>query len=135
MARRPSTASVAGVSLPPIIIERSGSLQPLSVLGSPSFLSFNNLRMPSRTVSLNALTDLGSSEDAAKMDSEADELFTMNSVAQVKEVQRRLRYGPLANERSVFLPPISRNDADAKQEELRLMVGYVPAHDSHSRKL
>ncbi|KAF9654215.1 hypothetical protein BDM02DRAFT_3182042 [Thelephora ganbajun] len=64
------------------------------------------MRLPGRTVSLNALTNLDSSEEAAKVDNEADELFTRNSVVQVKEIQRRLR-----------------NDVDAKQEELRLMVG------------
>jgi len=65
------------------------------------------------------------------MDSETDELFTRNSVAQVKEIQRRLRYGQMTRQCSmhshVRLP---RNDADAKQEELRLMVGYVPTHSS-----
>jgi len=65
------------------------------------------------------------------MDSEADELFTRNSVAQVKEIQRRLRCGQFMRQRSmhshVRLP---RNDADAKQEELRLMVGYVPTRSS-----
>ena len=127
MARRPSAASMAKVPLSPITIERANSLQPLSVLGSPSFLSFNNMRLPSRTVPLNALTDLGSSEETAKMDSEADELFTRNSVGQVKEIQRRLRYGKPTNQRSACSHVrFSRNDADAKQEELRLMVGYVP---------
>ena len=80
--------------LSPIVIERSNSLQPLSVLGSPGFLSFNNMRLPSRTVSLGALTNPGLSEEAAKVDSEANELFTMNSVVQVKEIQRRLRCDP-----------------------------------------
>lgn len=93
MARRPSAASVATGSLSPIIMERSNSLQPLSVLGSPGFLSLNNMRLPSRTISLGALVNPGSSEEAAKVDIEANELFTRNSVAQVKEIQRRLRYG------------------------------------------
>ena len=97
MARRPSVASVATV-LPPITMDRSNSLQPLSILGSPSFLSFNNVRSPTRTVSLNALTNMGSSEEMARIDGEADELFTRNSIAQVKEVQRRLRYGQSANQ-------------------------------------
>ena len=91
MARRPSVASAAAVPLSPITIDRSNSLQPLSVLGSPSFLSFNNMRIPPRTVSLNVLINTGSSEEEAKMDTEADELFTKNSVAQVKDIQRRLR--------------------------------------------
>ena len=102
MARRPSIASVSTVPLSPIAIDRSVSLQPLSVLGSPSFLSFNNMRIPSRTVSLNVLANPGSSEETAKMDDEADELFTRNSVVQVKEIQRRLRYGQLANWRSAY---------------------------------
>jgi hypothetical protein len=89
--------------LSPITIERSISLQPLSVLGSPSFLSFNNMRLPSRTVSLNALTNLGSLEEEARIDSEADELFTRNSVAQVKEVQRRLRYAQSTNQHFGYL--------------------------------
>ena len=132
MARRPSVAPIATVPLSPIVIERSSSLQPLSVLESPSFLSFNNMRLPSRTVSLNALTNLGSSEETAKMDSEADDLFTRNSVAQVREIQRRLRYGQFTNQYfGCSQHATSRNDADAKQEELRLMVGYVPAHVSH----
>jgi len=96
MARRPSVASVARVP-PPITIDRSNSLQPLSVLGSPTFLSFNNMRSPTRTVSLNAPINMGSSEEMAKIDDEADELFTRNSVAQVKEVQRRLRHSQSAN--------------------------------------
>lgn len=97
MARRPSAASVTRVP-PPITIDRSNSLQPLSVLGSPTFLSFNNMRSPTRTVSLNTLINMGSSEEMAKIDGEADELFTKNSVAQVKEVQRRLRHGQSANQ-------------------------------------
>ena len=97
MARRPSAASVAPVP-PPITIDRSNSLQPLSVLGSPNFLSFNNVRSPTRAVSLNALINMGSSEEMAKIDGEADEMFTRNSVAQVKEVQRRLRHGQSTNQ-------------------------------------
>jgi len=130
MARRPSVASMAKAPLPPITLERSTSLQPLSVLGSPSFLSFNNMRSPSRTVSLNV--NPGSSEEAARIDGEADELFARNSVAQVKEIQRRLRYGQSAKQPfGYFTCAASRNDADAKQEELRLMVGYVPVYGSH----
>lgn len=102
MARRPSIASVATAPLSPITVDRSVSLQPLSVLGSPSFLSFNNVRFPSRSVSLVVPTNLGSSEEAAKMDSEADELFTRNSVVQVKEIQRRLRYGQPMNQCSKY---------------------------------
>ena len=98
MTRRASAASMATGPLSPIIIERSNSLQPLSVLGSPGFLSFNSMRLPSRTVSLGALTNPGSSEEAAKVDSETNELFTRNSVAQVKEIQRRLRYDKSANQ-------------------------------------
>lgn len=99
MARRLSVASMATAPLSPITIERTSSLQPLSVLGSPSFLSFNSMRLPSRIVSLNAPANLGSAEEAAKMDSESDELFTRNSVAQVKEIQRRLRYGQSMGQR------------------------------------
>ena len=106
MTRRPSAASVTTVSLSPIIVERSNSLQPLSVLGSPGFLSFNNMRLPSRTVSLGAPTNQGSSEEAEKVDSEANELFTMNSVAQVKEIQRRLRYDQSVNQRIGYLPAL-----------------------------
>lgn len=103
MARRPSAASMTTGPPSPIIVERSNSLQPLSVLGSPGFLSFNNMRLPSRTVSLGALTNPGSSEEAAKVDSEANELFTRNSVAQVKEIQRRLRYNQSANREVGYL--------------------------------
>lgn len=99
MARRPSVASMATVPLSPTTIERTNSLQPLSILGSPSFLSFNNMRLPSRTVSLTVPANLGSPEEVAKMDSESDELFTRNSVAQIKEIQRRLRYGHPTNQR------------------------------------
>ena len=101
MARRPSVASMATVPMSPVTIERANSLQPLSILGSPSFLSFNNMRLPSRAVSLTvpATANLGSPEEVAKMDSESDELFTRNSVAQVKEIQRRLRYGHPTNQR------------------------------------
>ena len=98
MARRPSVASMATVPLSPITIERATSLQPLSILGSPSFLSFNNMRLPSRTVSLTVPANLGSPEEVAKMDSESDELFTRNSVAQVKDIQMRLRYGQPTNQ-------------------------------------
>ena len=93
MARRPSVASMAAAPLSPMAIERSRSLQPLSVLGSPTFLSFNSMRLPSQSVVLNAPIDTTLAEEAARMDNEADELFMRNSVVQVKEIQRRLRYG------------------------------------------
>jgi hypothetical protein len=81
---------------------------------------------------LSALTNPGSSEAAAKVDSEADELFTRNSVAQVKEIQRRLRYTRPTDESTYWMLTCatSRNDADAKQEELRLMVGCVLTRSS-----
>lgn len=102
MARRPSAASKAPVPLSPIITERSNSLQPLSVLGSPSFLSLSNVRLPSRTVSLSAFNNPGPPEEAEKLESEVLELFTRNSVVQVKEIQRRLRYGHPTNQRAGY---------------------------------
>lgn len=55
-----------------------------------------------------------------------DDLFTKHTVAEVKVIQRRLRSVLLEyslNANSIFFS--TRADADAKQEELRLMVGCV----------
>lgn len=61
-----------------------------------------------------------------------DELFTKHTISELKAIQQRLRYpslnltfpARLLNQR-LFLFVIYSADADAKQEELRLMVGCV----------
>src|SRR6266404_7103553 len=56
-----------------------------------------------------------------------DELFRKFSVSEVKQVHQRLLcvLSILASGFCVLMPVCDRSDADAKQEELRLMVGCV----------
>ncbi|GJE85819.1 vacuolar protein sorting-associated family 51 protein [Phanerochaete sordida] len=102
MARRPSTVSLSSVGsgsgLPKL-----AQLPPLPGLPSRPSRSLSNGTPPiSRKASVNAAQiDFRSGENW-----DPDDLFTRHTVAEVKVIQQRLRA-----------------DADAKQEELRLMVG------------
>lgn len=55
-----------------------------------------------------------------------DELFSKYSVAEVKAVQKRLKCAVNYSSPATANHVPDRADADAKQEELRLMVGLVP---------
>jgi hypothetical protein len=89
MHRRPSAASTNSLASS----SHGQSLQPLSVLGSPNFISLANgkLRSPpirSESISLHALLD--PPQENAEINREADELFTKYSVSEIKNTQRRL---------------------------------------------
>lgn len=60
-----------------------------------------------------------------RLNVDPDELFTRHTIAEVRTVQHRLRYYHFNDLRTVGLISHHRTDADAKQEELRLMVGCV----------
>ena len=64
---------------------------------------------------------------------DADDLFTQYTVAEVKSVQKQLRRVMLVllDRRDVQPSTKFRADADAKQEELRLMVGYAELYLYH----
>ncbi|KAI0095095.1 hypothetical protein BDY19DRAFT_988865 [Irpex rosettiformis] len=101
MSRRPSVASLSSIG--------SGLMKPISlptVSESRSKTSQSNgsLVAPSRSVSLSANLEAILERNPDSWD--PDELFTKHIIAEVKTIQQRLR-----------------GDADAKQEELRLMVG------------
>ncbi|KAI0045223.1 hypothetical protein FA95DRAFT_1495802 [Auriscalpium vulgare] len=100
MARRPSVVSVSSAAststLPHHAKSPSISTSPLQTFKTPTS------PWPHRTVSLSAISKSGPSGDSV----DPDELFTKFTVAEVRTVHNRL----IA-------------DADAKQEELRLMVG------------
>ncbi|KAI0347787.1 hypothetical protein BDW22DRAFT_1319545 [Trametopsis cervina] len=103
MSRRPSVASLSSIG--------SGLLKPISLptvseTGTRPQRSFSNgsLVTPSRSVSYTGNLDTVIERNSDGWD--PDELFTKHTVAEVKAIQHRLRA-----------------DADAKQEELRLMVG------------
>jgi hypothetical protein len=81
MYRRPSVASSPASNVM--------SLQPLSILESPNFVSLNGRLPISRTVSL--LAEVERPQANLATDLEADELFTKHSVSEVKNIQRRLR--------------------------------------------
>ncbi|KAF8560033.1 hypothetical protein OG21DRAFT_1401009 [Imleria badia] len=95
MARRPSTVSVASLasSRPP--------LQPSRSPGAASVLSPSASKVPR---SISGLTNSKSQDNV--VDIEPDELFAKYTIAEVKTRQAQLR-----------------SDAEAKQEDLRIMVG------------
>jgi hypothetical protein len=76
---------------------------------------------PSRSSSLSNVFDLDNGRRASP---DPDRLFTKHTISEVKVIQQRLRYvtTPFSNAvgQSDLYP---RTDADAKQEELRVMVG------------
>jgi len=75
-----------------------------------------------RSISLSNVLDVN---DGPNANLDPDRLFTRHTISEVKVIQQRLRYvsipAPLllANQVSIRF----RADADAKQEELRVMVG------------
>lgn len=113
MARRPSTVSLSsvgsGTGLPKL-----AQLPPLPSFPSRSSKTYPNGSPPvSRKGSVNAAPlELGSGGTW-----DPDELFAKHTVAEVKVIQQRLRA-----------------DADAKQEELRLMVGAGNAIETYCRR-
>ena len=62
-------------------------------------------------------------EDISRL--ESDELFTRYTVAEVKMIAARLRCAFFRPSNPHELTRALRAEAEAKQEELRLMVGYV----------
>jgi hypothetical protein len=125
MARRPSTIAFSSPS------SSSSPLQPSSKL-SPQLSPLQGFRTPtspwpprgiSRSVFPQHLTP-PALEDP-------DELFTKFTVSEVKQVHNRLLYALSIFASTSFCvhskPVCNRSDADAKQEELRLMVGCVDA--------
>ncbi|KDQ63279.1 hypothetical protein JAAARDRAFT_188871 [Jaapia argillacea MUCL 33604] len=104
MARRPSATSIGSLASP------AASLKALPNLSQPVTLSVdprtNGQGYPSpRSAAHSSRSLLGTLENNVD-DVDPDELFTRHTVAEVKWYQQRLRA-----------------DAEAKQEELRLMVG------------
>ncbi|KAH9932407.1 hypothetical protein B0H21DRAFT_780985 [Amylocystis lapponica] len=103
MARRPSTVSMSSLASSTL------SPKPAHSVASPETTS-NGARstvwLPPRSVSLSSKLDTIVAQNGFSNVLEPDELFIKYTVSEVKAVQRRLR-----------------TDADAKQEELRLMVG------------
>ncbi|KAK7695274.1 hypothetical protein QCA50_002464 [Cerrena zonata] len=105
MARRPSTATLSSInsssSLPKLTqfpsISQSLSQTSKASGSSPTW-------PPSRTVSGIGRIDATLQQDGSTVD--PDELFVRHTVTEVKAIQHKFR-----------------NDADAKQQELRLMVG------------
>ncbi|OBZ79452.1 hypothetical protein A0H81_01207 [Grifola frondosa] len=103
MARRPSTVSLG--SLPDITLRSVSNLAGPSSNGSTGIIEGHVKSLPRSTSSSTKLNGFAG-PDGSTNEIDPDELFTKHTVSEVKAIQRRLR-----------------NNADAKQEELRLMVG------------
>ncbi|KAH8099342.1 hypothetical protein BXZ70DRAFT_1030293 [Cristinia sonorae] len=113
MARRPSTVSLSSVSsstttgifklaqLPPPVSRSFSQSSNGSANGATQWL-------PIRKASLNVTMPAVIEQSGDSSVSDTDALFTKHTVQEVKAIQQRFRA-----------------DADAKQQELRLMVGYV----------
>lgn len=82
------------------------------------------------------LSSLSISNLSTQDDVDPDQLFTKHSVSEVKFIQHRLRYrlGTMVCE-YILTDLRCRAEADAKQEELRLMVGCVDRHTHASVSL
>lgn len=71
------------------------------------------------------LSTIPSQNSETSLEREADELFAHKTIAEVKIVQTQLRYLVNLNMEHAYDEIVTRSDAEAKQEELRLMVGLV----------
>ncbi|KAL6310178.1 hypothetical protein BKA93DRAFT_814474 [Sparassis latifolia] len=105
MSPRPSAMSVGSSSSPTPFLKAVLSSPDVTLRGHKSKVN-GQQRPPSRSVSLSAQLDAFVNQNEVSGPLNPDELFAKYSVAEMKAVQQRLRA-----------------DADAKQEELRLMVG------------
>ncbi|EIM92224.1 uncharacterized protein STEHIDRAFT_89072 [Stereum hirsutum FP-91666 SS1] len=104
MSRRPSNVSVSSAASTSTLPKLPITLSQTSI---PHGFKPPSSPWPPRSSSFSSI----SQQNIAGNVSDPDELFTKHTVSEVKAIQYRLRYGG-------FLA-----DADAKQEELRLMVG------------
>ncbi|GBE77732.1 hypothetical protein SCP_0106140 [Sparassis crispa] len=105
MSPRPSAMSVGSSSSPTPFLKAVLSSPDVTLRGHKSKVNGQQWP-PSRSVSLSAQLDAFVNQNEVSGPLNPDELFAKYSVAEMKAVQQRLRA-----------------DADAKQEELRLMVG------------
>ena len=115
MARRPSTVSVASLA---------SSRTPLESLRSPGAAS---VLSPPASKLLRAISQSGSltsTQDNA-VDIEPDELFAKCTIAEVKTRQAQLRYSLPTLKLVPLTKSATRAEAEAKQEDLRIMVGCV----------
>jgi len=120
MSRRPSTVSITSQS-----VGNGDVSQSLVLPHDPTLSKVYEKNVPrSPQASFSVKSGLQLPSDPLSLD--PDELFTKYTIAEMKLVQQRLRWVyPRTNDRISGRLKLRRTEADAKQEELRLMVGCV----------